>query len=96
VVRLGKLRAVHIEQCYGQMEREGAGAWTRKMAGTLLSNALRHAVRLKLIPFNPAADVIKARPEEKEMHFLTEPQTKIFLRAAEGRRLYALFALAVG
>jgi integrase len=95
-VRLGKLRTAHIEQCYGQMEREGAGAWTRKMAGTLLSNALRHAVRLKLIPFNPAADVIKARPEEKEMHCLTEPQTKIFLRAAEGRRLYALFALAVG
>ena len=66
------------------------------MAGTLLSNALRYAVRLKLIAFNHAADVFKARPNEKEMLFLTEPQTKVFLRAAEGRRLYALFALAVG
>jgi integrase len=94
-VRLGKLRAIHIEQCYAQMERDGSGAWTRKMAGTLLSNALRHAVRLKLIAFNPAADVIKARPEEKEMLFLTEAQTRVFLAAACGRRLNALFVLAV-
>ena len=75
-VRLGKLSAFHIEQCYGEMERNGAGAWTRKMAGTLLSNAFRHAVRQKLIAFNPAADVIKARPEDKEMLFLAEAQTE--------------------
>jgi integrase len=95
-VQLGKLRAVHVEACYAELERNGATAWTRKMAGTLLTSALRHAVRLKLIPFNPAADVVKARPEEKEMRFLTEPQAKQFLDAARGARLFALFALAVG
>jgi integrase len=66
------------------------------MAGVLLTGALRHAVQLKLIPFNPAADVVKARPEEKEMPFLSESQAKLFLDTAQGRRLYALFALAVG
>jgi integrase len=95
-VQLGRLGAIHVEDCYAQMERDGDGAWTRRMAGTLLSNALRHAVRLKLIAFNPAADVVKARPRDKEMLFLTEPQTRAFLAAAESRRLFALFALAIG
>jgi integrase len=89
-VQLGKLRAIDIEQCYAQMERNRASAWTRKMAGTLLLNALRHAVRLKLIAFDPAADVVKARPDDREMLFLTGPQTRSFLAASQGRRLYAL------
>jgi integrase len=95
-VRLNKLAALHVENFYSQMERDGASAWTRKMAGVLLTDALRHAVRLKLIPFNPAADVVKARPEEKEMRFLTEAEAKRFLEAARGNRLHALFATAVG
>jgi integrase len=95
-VQLSRVRALHVESCYAEMERNGASAWTRKMAGMLLTAALRHAVRLKLIPFNPAADVAKARPEEKEMCYLTDAQVKQFLKAAQGVRLYALFVLAVG
>jgi hypothetical protein len=70
------------------MERNGATAWTRKMAGTVLTNALRHAVRLKLIAFNPATDVTKARPEDREMLFLTESQARVFLDVARSHRLY--------
>jgi integrase len=95
-VRLDRLAALHVESFYAEMERNGATAWTRRMAGTLLTNALRHAVRLKLIAFNPAADVVKPRPEEKEMQYLSEAQTKQFLDAARSCRLFALFALAVG
>jgi integrase len=95
-VQLAKLRAVHVENFYAEMGRKGATAWTRKMVGVLLTAALRHAVRLQLIPFNPAADVVKARPDEREMAYLTGPQAKLFLAAARPCRLYALFALAVG
>src|SRR5262249_54245498 len=49
-VRLNKLGAVHVETLYAELGRAGATAWTRKMAGVLLTCALRHAVRLKLIP----------------------------------------------
>src|SRR5262249_52868911 len=38
----------------------------------------------------------KARPEEREMRYLTDAQVKQFLAAARQNRLYALFALAVG
>jgi integrase len=95
-VQLGKLRATHIEAFYAQLERKGESASARKRVGTLLTSALRHAVRLKLIAFNPAADVPKARPEHKEMLFLNESQVRQFLDIARGRRLYPLFALAIG
>ncbi len=95
-VRLGQLRAAHVENFYADMERRGASAWTRRAAGQLLTAALRHAVRLKVIPFNPAADVAKARPAEVEMQFLTEAQARQFLDAARPCRLYALFAVALG
>jgi integrase len=95
-IRLGKLRLIHVEQLYAQMEKDGATAWTRKMSGVTLTNALRHAVRVKLIPYNPAADVVKARPEDKEMLYFTEAQTRFFLNVARDNRLYGLFALAVG
>lgn len=95
-VPLAKLRAPHVEGFYAAMERRGDSADARKRTGTVLTNALRHAVRLKLIPFNPASDVVKAKPENREMLFLNEGQVRQFLGAAQGNRLYALFALAVG
>lgn len=95
-VRLAQLRPAHVEAFYGQMERDGTGAVTRRGAAVLLTNILRHAVRLKLIPFDPSAAIAKARPEVKEVTFLTETQTRQFLKAAKKSRLHALFVLAVG
>ena len=94
--QLAKLHPIHIEGMYAEMERNGASAWTRRMAGTLLGNALRRAVRLHLISSNPVSEVAKARPEDREMLYLNESQTRAFLAASEGRRLHALFALALG
>jgi integrase len=100
-VKLSKLSPLHVEQCYATMakgfgERKPAGASTRKFAGVILSSALRHAVRIKLIPHNPAADVAKAKPAEREMKFMIGRQAKRFLFAAQGQGLYALFVTAVG
>ncbi len=100
-VKLSKLAPLHVEQCYATMlkgtdKRRPAGATTRRAAGTVLSIALRHAVRVKLIQNNPAADVAKARPDEREMKVMTQAQAKRFLEAAKSHRHYALFALALG
>jgi integrase len=70
----------------------GLGAF----GGVVLSIALRHAVRMNLIPSNPAADVKKARPAHREMAFMTATQTKRFLETAKANQNCALFALAVG
>lgn len=100
-LKLSKLAPLHVEQCYAQMaagatDRKQASAWTRKMAGVVLSLALKHAVRMKLIPHNPAADVAKARPVAREMLYLNERQSRWLLEAAKSHRLNALIALALG
>jgi integrase len=95
-IKLSRLGPIHVQHLMGQLERAGESLWTRKMAGTLLHNALRQAVRLKLVAHNPAADVPRAKPGEREMSILTEEQAKAFLAAAKGKRLHALFVLALG
>ncbi|VTR94063.1 phage integrase : Integrase family protein OS=Nitrolancea hollandica Lb GN=NITHO_2230014 PE=4 SV=1: Phage_int_SAM_3: Phage_integrase [Gemmata massiliana] len=100
-VKLHKLRPLHVEQCYAAMkdgtaDRKPAGADTRKSAGVILSAALKHAVQMKLIPHNPAADVKKAKPAVREMAFLTQPQAKRWLTTAKRNQNYALFAAALG
>ena len=65
------------------------------MAGTLLHKALRDAVRLHLIPSNPAAEVQKPRPDKPKMQVYDEAQARALLAAASAHRLYALFVLAL-
>jgi integrase len=100
-VPITKLTALHVEQCYAAMDagaadRKTASKWTQKMAGVVLSQALKHAVKLKIIPFNPASDVAKPKPRSREMVFMTEAQGRTFLAAARSSRWYPLFALALG
>ena len=61
----------------------------------MLGTALRRAVKVKLIPFNPAADLAKPRLEQKEVLVLSEDQTRLLPRATAAHRLHAIFVLAV-
>jgi integrase len=94
-IQLRKLRPIHIEECYAQLERNGASARTRQLAGAVLTRALQHALKLELATMNPAAGIARATTAHREMLFLTEPQARAFLAAAEPHRLSALFVLAV-
>src|SRR5262249_19568455 len=78
------------------MKRKGVPPGSRRQAALVLTNALRHAVRLKLIPAAPTAEVTKPKLDGREMSVLTDDEVKVFLAAARRSRHYALFALAVG
>jgi integrase len=95
-LRLEKVQPLHIHGLMAALHRAGESLWTQKMSATLLHNAFRQAVRMKLMNLNPCADVPRAKPGEKEMVFLTEDQARRFLGTAAGIRLEALFALALG
>src|SRR5262245_15607530 len=102
-IKLARLRPLHVETAYAKLsrvapegERIAASANTRKAAGVVLGIALGHAVRLKLIPSNPAADVTKPRSAYREMQFMTASQARQFLEAAKSSRNFALYALAIG
>jgi integrase len=94
-VRLGRLTPIHIEQLFACLERDGVSARGRQMAGTMLHTALRHAVRLRLIPFNPASEIAKPRPQKQGVQVFDVGQVKRFLDAAAADRLYALYVLAI-
>jgi integrase len=94
-LRLADLTAFHVEDFYAELKRDAVGGPSRHQAGMVLSTALKHAVRLKLIPANPAAEVERPRLKEREMTILTDDQARVFLAAARRSRYYALFALAL-
>jgi integrase len=94
-LRLAKLSALDVEDFYAEMKRKGVPPASRRQAALVLTNALRHAVRLKMIPSTPTAGVMKPKLGEREMRVYTEDEVKVFLAAARRSRHYALFALAV-
>ena len=101
-VKLANLRPLHVEQCYASLTREteagpvAASQTTRRAAGVVLGIALRHAVRLKMIPHNPARDVSKPRVAARESAFMTPMQGRRFLGANRAHRLHPLYATALG
>lgn len=101
-VKLASLRPLHVEQCYTSLTREtdagpvAASQATRRAAGVVLGIALRHAVRLKMIPHNPARDVSKPRVAARESAFMTPIQGRRFLSANRTHRLHPLYATALG
>jgi len=94
--KLGKLNALHVEGLYADMARDGVGAFTVRAAADLLSIALNHATRLKLIRSNPAAAVKKPKTPKREMVCLTDTQAKAVLAAADSAQVGPLVIAALG
>jgi integrase len=92
---LAKLSALDIEDFYAEMKRKGVSQASRRQAPLVLTNALRHAVRLRMLPSAPTAEVTKPKLEEREMLVLTDEQVRLFLVAARRSQHYELFVLAV-
>jgi integrase len=94
-LKLAKVNALHVEGLASDMRRDGASAWTVQHAAVVFGTALGHAVRLKLIPSNPAMAVAKPKVPAKEMRCLTDRQAKELLDAAKGQNVYPLLVLAL-
>jgi integrase len=95
-VKLSKVTVFHVQRLLSDMERNGVSVRGREMAYMVLSRALKSAVKAKLIPWNPAADIEgKPRPPRPEVKVYTEDESAKLLAAAEGHRLYALLVAAM-
>lgn len=85
--RLSQLTALDIQALYTTMmepKPEGLGLTARsvRIVHNIMNPALRQAVRWKLIPFNPAADVDLPSEKRQEMKALSPEQASAFLDAA--------------
>jgi integrase len=94
-IRLNKLGLIQLEGWLADLEKAGRSDWTRHQAATTLGTALRRAVKMKLIPANPGADLVKPRPREKEVEVFSEEQARRLLATGGDHRLHALYVLAL-
>lgn len=94
-LRLNKLTLEHLESWLIDLAKQGRSEWTRHQAATMLSTALRHAEKKRLIAANPAANLTKPRPKDADVEPYTEEQVNQLLAANKSHRLHALYVLAV-
>jgi integrase len=102
-IRLKDLKALHIQRLYAAKFDAGYPLRTRRYIHTTLNKALKRAVRWNQIAVNPAADVEVPKADvevldledlpDPDMQTLTEDQVRLFLEAAKGERLEALYVL---
>jgi integrase len=92
---LAKLRPSHVAALYTALAGKGVSPATQRHAGVTLSAALNDAVKMGLLPSNPARSIKKPKVQRKEIHPLDADQVRLFLAATESDRLHALYVLAV-
>jgi integrase len=92
-VKLTRLTALHVQQMYAEMERDGVTRASQRRAGVTLGIALQYAVRFRLVTYNVARDVPKPRVTKKEIQPLGPDEVRRLLAAAQADRLYALYAV---
>lgn len=94
-MKLSELQATDIEHLYARMQQEGLSARTVRYTHTVLSSALKHAVRRDALVKNPAGLVELPRAEHREMKFLTPEQARRFLKACALDECGLIFDLAL-
>lgn len=93
---LDKLTAFSIQQFYNSLTKQGLSARTIKTVHTVLSQALKTAVKLRMLPFNPSRDVELPRHKERKVNRAMDiTQARAFLLASRQHRHGVVFRAAV-
>ena len=93
-VPLRQLTPQHIERLYVAKRHELSPAGVRYLH-QVLHAALAHALRMRLIPYNPADGVAPPRPVQEEMLYLSPNEARRFLIAVKDDPLGPLYTLAM-
>jgi integrase len=94
-IKLMKLTPQQVQGMYANKLAEGLSTTTVNHLHAVLHRAFDQAVRWGLVVRNVCDLVDAPRMAHHEMQVLTPDQAKIFLAAAQGHRLEALFVLAL-
>jgi integrase len=93
-VRLDALRYEHIQKAYTELLKTLSETSVHRVHRAL-KTALRHAVKLGIIGYNPIERVTPPRPPHKEMRPLTPAEVARFLDTTRCDHLHALWVLLV-
>ena len=90
---LQKLTALNIQAVYAGMSARNLSPRTVQYTHRILRNALEQAIKWRLLTYNPAQHVELPKQERREMHFITDEESRRFLTAARTSPHYAFFTL---
>src|ERR671917_261612 len=93
--KLKDLTRKHVQQMYSQKRDTGLSAARVRRIHGVLSSALNHAVRWRLLDHNVCREVSPPRVPPPEIRPLSLDEAKRFLTAAEGERYEALYVLGL-
>jgi len=94
-IKINELQPAEIQAFYNYKVEAGIGTRTVRLIHSVLHCALNHALRLGIIYRNPSDAVYKPKAQKTEMQILDENQLRLFLVAARGKRLVALYKVAI-
>jgi len=94
-VKLQKLSPQQLQKLYNKKREEGYAPQTVKHIHRVLHRALNDALRWNLVARNICDAIDTPRVPKQEMKALTGEQAKLFLEAAKGDPLEALYILAL-
>ena len=94
-VRLEDLRPQHIERALRIYQDNGPTNRTAAKHLTVLKQSLKHAVRLQLIPSNPADAITKPRAERREMQVADASTLRLLLDGCADEDFRRLIYVAV-
>jgi integrase len=94
-LKLKDVTPVHVRGVYRQKLEAGLSPRTVQYVHVTLHKALKQAVADGLIPRNATEAVKPPQVRREEIHPLTPEQVKTLFEAAKGKRLEALYVLAV-
>jgi integrase len=90
------MNAMHVEGVYAELNRAGVGQGAIENAAKALNGVLNHAVRMRLIPANPAKAVERPKSPHREMLCLDDGQVRAVLTAGRGAVALPLIVTALG
>lgn len=94
-LKLKDLGREHVQRLYSRKRDAGLAAASVRRIHDVLSSALNHAVKWRLIGHNVCKEVSRPRVPAPEIRPLSKDEAKRFLTAAEGERHQALYVLGV-
>lgn len=102
-IELDKLTAFHLQQLYakktagGRADGRAGGLSARsvRLIHSIMHEALNHAVKWRLIPYNVALEAEPPKNKSRKKQVWSAGQAARFLESIKGHRLYALYHLAL-
>jgi integrase len=94
-IQLGDFSGDDIRKLYSDIRRSGSSPSMVARVHGILRIAMNAAVMERAIPVSPLTTVKAPTHRSRPIAPLTAAQTRAFLAAAKGHRLYALFAVAL-